>query len=182
MLFRSVPLRRRGRIFRGLSRTHHPIGCFILLFKANLRMDLCQERKNNILLKYFKRKFGKPKAAESCQNLKASRCYDCAAGQVPFRFGIALFAFRICILPKAAAEKRRGVYFLRRNPLRADKTVLTTAEDGAIVHTSFVKCFEQDTTSPDHRFQRAVGGAKRQQGTGRPSPVSSFGERRISAQ
>ena len=44
-------------------------------------------------------------------------------------------------------------------------------------HTSFVKCFEQDTTSPDHRFQRAVGGAKRQQGTGWPSPVSSRSER-----
>lgn len=141
-------------------------------------MGLCQERKNNILLKYFKRKFGKPKTAETGQNLKASRCYDCVAGQVPFRFGIALFVFRICILPKAAAEKRRGVYFLRRNPSCADKIVLTTAEDGSIVHTSFVKCFEQDTTSPDHRFQRAVGGAKRQQGTGRPSPVSSRGERR----
>ena len=68
-------------------------------------MDLCQERKNNILLKYFKRKFGKPKTAETGQNLKASRCYDCVAGQVPFRFGIALFVFGICILPKAAAEK-----------------------------------------------------------------------------
>ena len=58
-------------------------------------MDLCQERKNNILLKYFKRKFGKPKTAETGQNLKASRCYDCVAGQVPFRFGIALFVFRL---------------------------------------------------------------------------------------
>ena len=64
-----------------------------------------KHRKNNISLKYFKRKFGKPKTAETGQNLKASRCYDCVAGQVPFRFGIALFVFRICILPKAAAEK-----------------------------------------------------------------------------
>ena len=100
-----------------------------------------------------------------------------AASQVPFRFGIVLFILCICILPKAAAEKWRGVYFLRRNPPCMDKTILTTAEDGFIVHTSFVKCFEQDTTSPDHRFQRAVGGAKRQQGTGRPSPVSSRSER-----
>ena len=91
---------------------------------------------------------------------------------------MVLFVFCICILPKFARQVRRQVYFTRRNLPRVDKTVLTTAEDGSIVHTSFVKCFEQDTTSPDHRFQRAVGGAKRQQGTGRPSPVSSRGERR----
>lgn len=88
------------------------------------------------------------------------------------------FVSRICILSKLFSLSVCQDYFLRRNPSAADKTVLTTAEQWAIVHTSFVKCFEQDTTSPDHRFQRAVGGAKRQQGTGRPSPVSSRGERR----
>jgi len=68
-------------------------------------MGFCQERKNNILLKYFKWKFGKPKTAETGQNLKASRCYDCVAGQVLFRFGMVLFILCICILSKAAAEK-----------------------------------------------------------------------------
>jgi len=64
-----------------------------------------------------------------------------------------------------------------KSVLRGQNCIDNGGGGGFIVHTSFVKCFEQDTTFPDHRFQRAVGGAKRQQGTGRPSPVSSRGER-----
>ena len=45
-----------------------------------------------------------------------------------------------------------------------------------LVPSSSGNCYEQDTTSPQHRFQKAVGCARRQQGAGRLSPASSFGK------
>ncbi|WP_417191551.1 hypothetical protein, partial [Agathobaculum butyriciproducens] len=48
-----------------------------------------------------------------------------------------------------------------------------------VYHTnrSVAKCFEQDMTYPYHRSQKAVGRARRQQGTGSLSPASSFDQR-----
>ena len=57
------------------------------------------------------------------------------------------------------------------------KRELTNGEKVRILMpSSSGNCYEQDTTSPQHRFQKAVGCARRQQGAGRLSPASSFGK------
>jgi len=40
-------------------------------------------------------------------------------------------------------------------------------------------CYEQDTTSPQHRFQKAVGCARRQQGAGDVIPCEQLRQKRI---
>ena len=55
--------------------------------------------------------------------------------------------------------------------------LLTNENKGVkVITVSSVKCHEQDITSPHHRFQKAVGCARRQQGAGRLSPASSRDE------
>ena len=60
------------------------------------------------------------------------------------------------------------------------KTALTNGDRRRILMpSSSGNCYEQDTTSPQHRFQKAVGCARRQQGAGDVIPCEQLRQKRI---
>ena len=84
----------------------------------------------------------------------------------------------ISFCPKIFSFRQKKLFFLPKLRKRRRRSVDKSRQSVYCDNRSISQMPGTGHDFPEHRFQKAAGCARRQQGTGRPSPVSSFGKPR----